>query len=333
MTANDTAAAGGMDAPIAFRRILVTGADGFVGRHLVPAIAARLTAGARITLAARKPSAVAVGMGDQVAFDLTDSASVAAAIAAVRPDLVIHLAAQASVGQSLATAADTWAINLGGSLALARAIAATVPDCTMLQVSSAEVYGLTFNDSIATEVSPLRPQSAYARSKAAAEAMFTDVLPPSARLIVARPSNHSGPGQEERFVIPAFAAQIARIKQGATAEIRVGNLDAERDFLDVRDVVAAYLALLAVAPALPMRCLFNIASGQAVRIGDILARLRELACVETVVTQDPERMRPSEVPRAVIDSAAIRTATGWAPVHALDAMLADVLAERCATTG
>lgn len=307
-----------------FRRVLVTGADGFVGRHFVPALAARLAEGAVLMLASRQT----VAGPDRITLDLTDSVSVAAAIDTVRPDLVVHLAAQASVDLSLGTAADTWATNLGGSLALARAVATTVPECTVLLASSAEVYGLTFNEGCATEAAPLRPQGPYARSKAATEAMFADVLPHSARLIVARPSNHSGSGQDERFVIPTFAAQIARIEAGASPEIRVGNLDAERDFLDVRDVVAAYVALLAKSPGLPTYSLFNIASGQTVRIYDILARLRALSCVATTVTQDPNRMRQSEVPSARIDSRAIHAATGWIPQHDLDGMLTAVLEEQ-----
>lgn len=308
-------------APFPFRRVLVTGGDGFVGRHFMPALAARLGQEASITLASRRPEEAR----DRVTLDLRDPASVTTAIGAVRPDLVVHLAAQASIGRSLGAAADTWDINLGGSLALARAIAEVVPDCTVLFASSIEVYGLTFNTECVTEASPLRPQGPYACSKAAAEAMFADVLPATARLIVTRAANHSGLGQDERFVIPAFAAQIAQIEAGAQPEISVGNLDAERDFLDVHDVVAAYVALLAAASTLSARSLFNIASGRTVRIGDLLDRLRAMSDVETTVAQDPLRMRPSEVPRTCIDSGVIHAATGWVPARSLEAMLADVL--------
>jgi len=310
-----------------FARVLLTGAHGFVGRRLAPALASRLRPGARLILATRSPNndiryADAV---EQIAFDLDDPAGVRETVAALRPDLVVHLAAQSSVGQSTKAAADTWSSNLCGSLALARALAENAPDCTLLFASSVEVYGLTFNEEIVTERSPLRPFSVYARSKAAAEAMFADVLPAEARLIVARPSNHSGLDQGEAFVIPAFAAQVARVEQGASPVIRVGNLDAERDFLDVRDVVSAYLALLEQAETLPSRSTFNIASGSVVRIGSILDRLRELSIVATSVEQDPERMRPNEVARTAIDATELARAVGWAPRHTLDDMLPRIL--------
>jgi GDP-4-dehydro-6-deoxy-D-mannose reductase len=324
----DTSAVDPAARQIPFSRILVTGADGFVGSQLVIAMRDRMMPDARLFLTTRIPRSEWPADHNYVPFNLEDSDGIDSAIAEVRPDLVVHLAAQSSVGRSAGAAAATWSLNLCGSLALARAVATTVPDCTLLFVSSVEVYGLTFTHEIATETSPLRPQSAYARSKAAAEAMFADVLPTDARLIVVRASNHSGPGQTDAFVIPAFADQIVRIEQGAASVIRVGNLEAERDFLDVRDVIAAYLELLTQAKTLPPRNVFNIASGTSVRIGAILDRLRALSPVETVVQQDPQRMRASEIARAAVDASAIRRAIGWAPTHTLDDMLASVLTDR-----
>jgi len=326
---NDEVPADVAGAPtLPFQRILITGAYGFVGRHLVPALARTLQAGARLVLAGRSGETSFRHGHASILLDLEDMASITHAIRSVRPDLVVHLAGQASVGRSANAAAVTWSVNVCGTLALARAMAELVPDCAMLFASSVEVYGLTFNEGIASETSPLRPQSSYARSKAAAEAMLADVLPPTAPLIVARPGNHSGPGQDEAFVIPAFAAQIARIEAGVSTQLHVGNLDAERDFLDVRDVVDAYLALLMQATRLPARTTFNIASGHPVRVGEVLHRLCALSTTDIAIRQDPKRMRPSEVLRATVTPSAIHHAVGWTPRHSLDDMLASVLADQ-----
>lgn len=309
-----------------YSRIMFTGADGFVGRHLLPALSAALPPETDIILASRTGEGVAGYRS--VPLELKEPASVQAAVADIRPDLVIHLAAQASVGQSWGAAADTWDINLCGSFHLANAIAEHVPHATLFYVSTAEVYGNSFKDGIAVESTPLQPQSAYSRSKAAAEGMFADILPDTSRLVVVRPTNHSGAGQDARFVIPSFAAQIARIERGEASEIRVGNLEAERDFMDVRDVVEAYIGLLARAGALPPRNIYNIGTGSSIRIGDILDRLRAMSEAATPVVQDPDRMRPSEIARTVIDPSALRAETGWEPVHPLDDTLATVLSEQ-----
>jgi GDP-4-dehydro-6-deoxy-D-mannose reductase len=317
-----------------FARILITGADGFVGSHLLPEIAQLCQEDARLLIATRTPAANAAF--EEIEFDLLDASTINRAVAQARPDLVVHLAAQSSVDQSRDSAWETWQVNLGGSLALARAIASHAPSATLFFVSSAEVYGATFNEAVAHEGSPLRPRSAYARSKAACEAMFGDILPDDmGQLIIVRPSNHSGSGQDSRFVIPAFASQIARIEAGlAPADIKVGNLDAERDFMDVRDVVRAYIMLLASAGTLARRAIFNIGSERIVRIGSLLDRLRTLSEVPTRVVVDPKRMRPSEIPRAAVDATAIREAIDWEPRYSLDDLLETVLAaERLRAVG
>ena len=126
-------------------------------------------------------------------------------------------------------------------------------------------------------------------------------------------------------MIPAFAAQIARIEQGGPAEIAVGNLEAERDFMDVRDVIAGYIGLLTRADSLPMRNVFNVASGRTVKIATILEMLRAMSRVPTTVVTDPARVRPSEVPLAAIDASAFRAAAGWVPEHEIADTLAAIL--------
>lgn len=312
------------DSTFDFSRVLVTGAGGFVGAYLLPAITKLLKPGAEITLGTRDGSRYG-DVHKWVKLDLCEPGSIAAAINRVRPDLVIHLAAQSSVGKSVKEAAATWSVNFGGCFLLAREISKIVPTCTVLFVSSVEVYGTTFNSEIASELSPLRPQSPYSKSKASAELMFADVLPVTAKLIVARPCNHTGPLQGEEFVIPSFAAQIARVESGSIPAVLVGNLDAERDFLDVRDVVDAYIALLNRVDELPSRSTFNIASGRTVKVRDLLQRLVELSSQDVDVVTDPLRLRRSEVPRASIDATAIKQFAGWEPRRPIDKMLSDVL--------
>ena len=286
-------------------------------------MARSLRPGATLALGART-EVVDQSTGACIPFDLTNPASVRAVIEHVRPDLVVHLAGQAVTSGSHA-ARDTWALNFGGTLALAEAIGDVVPHATLLAVSSSEVYGRAFNDGPVDETTPLQPISVYARSKAATEAMLADVLPASSRLIVARPSNHIGAGQSVAFAIPAFAEQIARIERDGGGVLRVGNLEAERDFMAVDDVVAAYLSLIRFADQLPSRTVFNIASGRLTRIGALLEQLRALSLADIATEVDPVRWRRLDVPRAEIDASRLNAATGWFATHSLADALAAVL--------
>jgi GDP-4-dehydro-6-deoxy-D-mannose reductase len=258
--------------------------------------------------------------------DMVDRQALDLAIGAARPDAVVHLAAQASVGQAGAVAEETWRVNAAGALNLAAAIAVHAPTATVLNVSSAEVYGTSFRDGVASESAPLMPTNIYGRSKVAAEAIFADVLPPSARLITARPFNHSGPGQDERFVLPGFAAQIARIEAGIQPpELAVGNLEASRDFLDVRDVVRAYVELLDAAEVLPARAVFNIASGQSFRVADMLDRMLRMVAVPITLHVDPARLRPADIPIIAGDASRLAAAVGWVPEFTVDMLVRDLL--------
>jgi GDP-4-dehydro-6-deoxy-D-mannose reductase len=302
-----------------FQSVLVTGANGFVGRYLVAALRDRLLPDAVFACPAR---------GDEPMFDLTDAALVDRIVADQRPDLIVHLAAQSSVGASAGGAAETWRTNVCGTLNLAQAVATRVPTATVAFASSSEVYGAAFNDGPADEAVPPRPLSAYARTKQAGEALLADVLTPTNRLVVFRPSNHSGAGQDTRFVLPAFADQIAVIEAGATPpQVMVGSLTAMRDFLDVRDVVAAYVTVLALHD-LRMRETFNIGSGVVRPVSDLLDALLAMTMARITVEQDPERLRPSDVPRAEIDATKLREATGWQPRHTLQDTAASVLEDR-----
>ena len=309
------------------RRILLTGGAGFVGTRLAPRLAGAFPNAERVLL-------VRCDDGDNQATpgwrtevgDVVDRETMAELVASLRPDLIVHLAAQASVGSSASHAAVTWEVNFGGVYALARACARAKLPTTLLFASSGEVYGRSFLAGPVDEDAPLQPVNAYARSKAAAEGALHDLMPQEARIIVARAFNHTGAGQDARFVIPSFAKQIAAIEQGLQAPtIQVGNLDAARDFLDVGDVCDAYLRLIAQADVLPHRATFNIASGRAYRVGDLLARLQRLASCDFAVEIDPLRLRPIDIPRAVGVNDRLRAAIGWMPTTPIARTLEDVL--------
>lgn len=300
-----------------YQRILLTGGTGFVGAHFAPALAGAFPDAGRLLL--RLPGETTGREGWPPAEGrVTDAAAMDRLVAGFRPDLVLHLAAQSSAGASLKAAEETWRVNFDGTLELASAVARHAPRATFFFVSSSETYGENFRAGPADEATPLAPANAYARSKAAAESMLPDVLRPDQRLIVVRPFNHTGPGQDTRFVLPAFAAQIADIEAGARPVLKTGNLEARREFLDVRDVCAAYVALLRAPDA---RGTFNVASGETHRVGDVLEMLRARSRRAFTIENDPARMRPSDIPVAAGSAARLNALTGWRPAIPLAATL------------
>lgn len=311
--------------PVRYQRILLTGGTGFVGGYLAPAIASRWPGADRVLL--RRPGEQVLREGWRALdAEVIDSAAIDRIVSDFKPDLVLHLAAQAAIGASAELAEATWRVNFGGTLELAHACQRACPTTTFFFVSSSEVYGWSFRDGVANEDTPLRPMNAYARSKAAAESMLPDVLP-QARLIVARPFNHTGPGQDVRFVLPSLAQQIADVEAGRRPpRLELGNLEASRDFLDVRDVCAAYIAMLDAPAAAAERSVYNVASGGSWRIADLVEKFRAHARMPFEVTIDPKRLRPSDVPMAAGSAARLEQATGWKPTIGVDAIVEALLA-------
>lgn len=306
------------------RPILLTGSAGFVGGYIDPMLRAAFPERPLVPVV-RVPPAPAGGQ----AVDLTERETTERLVADVRPGVVVHLAAHSSVGTARLKPSGVWRDNVDASTWVARAVARHAPDATVLVASTAEVYGRNLNRGPADEATPPAPSGPYACSKLAAEHVFRSLLPDTAQLVIVRPFNHVGRGQSENFAIPSFAAQLARIEAGLEPPVlRVGNLQAERDFLDVRDVADCYVSLLRQAADLPRRLLVNVARGQAVSIQSLLDILLGLARVPVEVEVDPVRLRPNEVPVATASTRLLSTLIEWPPKRPLRETLADVMEEK-----
>jgi GDP-4-dehydro-6-deoxy-D-mannose reductase len=300
-------------------RALVTGASGFVGRYLVDALRRE---GAEV-VACGGPN----DRGGTARFDLGAPETIRAAVEAAKPTVVFHLAAQTFVPDSFASPLGVYQTNTIGTALLAQAVreyagsAGVMP--RILYTSSAEVYGRRRPEELpASEDLDLRPATPYAASKAAAEAiLLAESRSLGLDVVVARAFNHIGPGQDERFAVAAFAAQLARIAAGAAPVLLVGNIETARDFLDVRDVVAAYVAL---ARDGERGEIYNVCSGNAIKMRDVLRELVSIAHVPVEIREDPSRMRPSDVPVFVGSAEKLHARTGWRPSVSLARSLRDV---------
>lgn len=257
--------------------------------------------------------------------DLLDADSIERSLSNCRPDALFHLAAQSSVAHSWKDPKRTFEVNVNGTLTLLEGVRRYVPGCRVLLAGSSEQYGKTPPEAVPiSETHPLDPANPYAVSKAAQEMLGR--LYASARglqVVMARAFNHTGPRQMPEFVLPDFSQRIARIEQGKmTPVLKVGNLDAVRDFTDVRDVAAAYYALF--RSGLPGE-VYNIGSGEGYAIRHLLSELLAMSAATIRVEQDPDRIRPSDVPVLICDHAKITAQTGWKPRIPMQQTLQDVL--------
>lgn len=287
-------------------RVLVTGANGFAGRALIK----RLTARPDVSVLA---VGGAHGHDLDTRLDVCDADAVDELVARVRPNVLVHLAAQAAVAKANLDPRRTWAVNVGGTVNLLAAVRSWAPDCRFVYVSSAEVYGRAFETGVSVkEDAALEPLSVYGASKAAAETAVLQNGRDGLATVIFRPFNHTGPGQSLDFVLPSFAAQIAAIEAGRSEPVlRVGDLTHARDFLDVEDVVSAYEAAV-VNRGFEGRVL-NIASGVARPIRDLLDMLLALSPMTVTVEVDPSRLRSGGVRAASGDHAALQALIDWRP--------------------
>jgi GDP-4-dehydro-6-deoxy-D-mannose reductase len=310
-------------------QVLVTGADGFVGRSMLRRL---LGEGHRVHGAVRPGAGDVVGLTaaeraavEWVPLELEDTASVRAAVAS-RPEAVIHLAAVASSADARRDVGGAWAINAAGTARLAEELArlreAGVADPLLLLASSGEVYG-SGPARPRTEADPLLPCSPYAASKVGAEAATLEVWRRTGlRVVIARAFPHTGPGQSTRFVAPAFAERLRLAKRAGAPVVKTGNLEPVRDFLDVRDVTAAYLAL--VHRGTPGEA-YNVARGEGIALAELFERLARLVGIRAIPELDPGLVRPADIFHLVGDPTRLRAATGWNPTIDLDVTLKELV--------
>ena len=311
-------------------KVLVTGADGFVGRWLIR----RLLDDGREVYGAVRPSEPqrADGLTPEeracvrwLPLEITDTQSVRQCVD-LPYDAIVHLAAVSSGAIALRDPGVAWDINAGGTARLVHVLAEARrkdrADPVVLVVSTGEVYGL--GQSVPRrETDPLAPVSPYAASKLAAEVAALEAWRRSGlRIVVARSFAHTGPGQEVGFVIPAFAQRLLFARKIGAPVVKVGNLEPVRDLLHVQDVVDAYVRLIRQGEAGEV---YNVASGQGSRLEDVLFQMAGLLGIRAIPEADPELMRSADIPHLVGDYSKLRAATGWSPRRALDDTLRDVL--------
>ena len=308
--------------------VLVTGAAGFVGGHLLDMLTSELPGNpgnpAAEIVAWHRPGHTPTPRGPRVTWvpvDLLDRPSVGKAIAGTRPDVVYHCGGAAHVGHAWSRTEATLDTNVRGTHHLLDALSHTGATARVLIPSSSLVYRPA-NEAL-NEGHELVPANPYGLSKLAQELIAVHSTSAHLSVMVARAFTHIGPRQNPDFAASSFARQIADIEAGRQpAEIRVGNLEARRDLTDVRDTVRAYLAI--VERGVPGRP-YNVCTGQATSIDDLLQKLLKRARVPIRVTVDPTRLRPSDAPLVLGDFTRMRHELGWAPRIALDHTLDDIL--------
>lgn len=298
---------------------LITGANGFAGRILT---------GQRRKTSLREVVPLGHGHGSDKVLDVCDAGAVDRCIKTYQPSFGLHLAAMAMPGKAQSDPNRAWMTNLDGTRFLAEAVMRHVPDARFVYTGSSESYGASFDAATGpiSEDAPLRPITTYGATKAAADVLIGRMAHTGLQAIRFRPFNHTSPGQSAGYVVPAFARQIAEIMTEKRSPVMyVGNLAAERDFVDAGDVVRAY-AQACTADCVPgPESDYNIASGEAWRIGDLLQEMIALSGKDVKVQIDPSRICSRDLAVQGGSPDRIRSALGWTPEIPLKQTLSDIL--------
>ncbi|USN46720.1 MAG: GDP-mannose 4,6-dehydratase [Pseudobdellovibrionaceae bacterium] len=308
-------------------KVMVTGASGFVGAHLLHRLG-------------EMPGVSVVAMAHDVAdskssaalkwlsLDITNKGQVRSAVSEYKPNVIFHLAAQSHVPTSFAHPEATFQVNIFGTLNVLEAVKSEAPECTVINVGSAAIYGKTFKSGKSIdEDGALEPLNPYGVSKAASDLLAGQYAASSSvKTIRLRPLNHIGPGQSVDFVVPSFVTQLLEIKKsGGKGILKVGDLSPERDFLDVRDVVDAYVTIMTKRDQIASGEVFNICSGQSFKIETVLKTLIDLIGVDVEVVVDPDRLRPVDMPIVSCSSDKLREQLHWTPRYSLEQSLKDII--------
>ncbi len=309
-------------------RVLVTGASGFVGGHLVEHLAEAGDLIVGLSSKGQWPRSLAhlerFARLERLDLADVDEADLVDLLRRKQPEAIYHLAAQANPQQSVADPRGTWALNLGGALNLLEAVKASGLKPRVVLVGSGVCYGNPAPEHLpVTESCPLRPNNPYSASKAAADLLgIQHYLGHGTDVVMARPFNHAGPRQSDTYVLSSLARQVAEVEAGLKPVVEHGNLDVVRDFTDVRDIVRAYrLLALRGKPGE----IYNIGTGRDVSLTRMLEILRGLCRTPVEARVDPSRFRPVDQPRLLADASKLRQATGWEPRFTTEQTLADML--------
>jgi len=302
--------------------VLVTGAAGFAGSHLLDRLAAQPSLSVVGWQLPDQPPRAVHGSARWQSVELLDAGRVNREIEILRPDVIYHLAGIARVDTSFKSALPHLQTNVLGTHHLLQAVKRHAPRCRVLVVTSGLVYKPSADP--VDERGELLPANPYALSKLAQDQLAIRAAEDEGLdVVVARPFNHVGPRQEAAFAVASFARQVALAEAGRTERVvRVGNLDAERDLTDVRDVVAAYELLAQRGGSGEV---YNIASGRATRIGDVLEMLLAASTVKMSVDVEAGKLRARDTQVLVGNADRLRSKTGWMPTFPLSQTLGDTL--------
>lgn len=312
-------------------KVLVTGADGFVGTH---ALRELLSHGHSVVAAT--PGGDPIEGTTAVRMDVRDPHVILRILEKERPDAILHLAGIAFVPDARKNPQMAFETNATGTLNILHATAEATPEARVVVISSAEIYGkvqLDPDERLDENRAP-QPVTVYGASKAAAEHIARAYAAEGVDVVVLRPFNHVGPGQSPRFAVASFAKQVAELEKAGGGVLRHGNLDAIRDFLDVRDIVRAYrLTLEAPLGRLRAGEPFNVCSGTGVPVSRLVEILTGQARCEVGAEVDPDRLRPVDVPSFVGDPSRFRAQLDFDPEFDLETTLGDALEEARAQIG